>query len=144
MPAAAVTLSRLCAGTLRPRATLEGEMQPRTRLLAFTIGAALAVSACGGSDDSVEPDVSTSSSAVADADTGADSTAVDGVAEVPLVLELEVDEAIAEIESAGLVAEIVPLWVPPSDPRLGIVVVQSPEPFGWLPEGSVMKITVGE
>lgn len=127
----------------------------RPRILAVVAGLALVASACGDSDEPVEEQapVTTTTVEVEPADDMAeesdetetvDNTAVDGVAEVPLLVEMEIEEALAEIERAGLVAEIIPVWVPPSDPRLGIVITQSPDPFGWLPEGSVVQISVGE
>lgn len=125
----------------------------RPRILAAVAGLALVASACGDSDEPVEEQAPVTTTTVeadpADEaenvdDTAVENTAIDGVAEVPFVVEMEVEEALAEIERAGLVAEITPVWVPPSDPRLGIVITQAPDPFGWLPEGSVIQISVGE
>lgn len=112
----------------------------RPRILAAVAGLALVASACGDSDEPIEQQAPVTTTTAEDVDT----TAVDGVAEVPLLVEMEIEEALAEIERAGLVAEITPVWVPPSDPRLGIVITQSPDPFGWLPEGSAVQISVGE
>ena len=101
-----------------------------TRRALLLLSIAVLAMACSAEPDPVEPD--------------AGSTAVDGVAEVPLVIDLPLDDAIAEIERAGLVAQLVPLDGDEDDPRVGVVVEQTPAPFGWLPEGSVMRITVGE
>ncbi|MEM8705570.1 MAG: PASTA domain-containing protein [Actinomycetota bacterium] len=123
-------------------------MTTRFRLLVALFALTLIAVACSDGDSVVESESPATTTTVADVeaqpDTEADTTAVDGVAEVPFLVDLDEEEALAEIEAAGLVAEIIPLWVPPTDPRLGIVVTQSPDPFGWLPEGSVVKITVGE
>ncbi|MEM1335479.1 MAG: PASTA domain-containing protein [Actinomycetota bacterium] len=123
-------------------------MTTRSRFLA-ALGALVVVAAAGSDGDGVvesESPVTTTTAAQAEAEPEpeAETTAVDGVAEVPFLIDLDEEEALAEIAAAGLVPEIIPLWVPPTDPRLGIVVTQSPDPFGWLPEGSVVKITVGE
>lgn len=125
----------------------------RPRILAALAGLVLVAGACGDSAEPVEQQAPVTTTAAVEAEPAddmaeetdtVDNTAVDGVSEVPLLVEKEIEEALAEIERAGLVAEITPVWVPPSDPRLGIVITQSPDPFGWLPEGSVIQISVGE
>ena len=83
----------------------------RPRILAAVAGLALVASACGESDKPVEEQapVTTTVAEAEPADDMAeesdesetvDNTAVDGVAEVPLLVEMEIEEALAELERA--------------------------------------------